>query len=145
MIVDAAAQPFPRHPLLVPMAPLRTIGPLRSAIHHPKICRAVSPIILCTTTSDHPAYPDFPAHILSQVNHLSHAMLSALPGVSAPALLIHSRADQAVPFSCLKNIYDHISSSYKEMLPLDGMDHSLVRDPQHQVVFDAILNFLSRL
>jgi hypothetical protein len=28
------------------------------------------------------------------------------------------------------------------MLWLDGMDHSLVRDPQRQVVFDAIDSFV---
>lgn len=94
---------------------------------------------------NYPAYPEFPARILSQVNHLSRAMVSALPLVKVPALLIHSRADQAVPFSCMQAIYDHLTSPHKEILPLDGMDHSLVRDPQHQVVFDAILNFLSGL
>jgi predicted nucleic acid-binding protein len=33
----------------------------------------------------------------------------------------------------------------KEMLSFDEMDHSMVRDPQRQLVFDAILAFLSKL
>jgi esterase/lipase len=72
-------------------------------------------------------------------------MDAALPQVRAPALLLHSRHDQAVPFACQQEIYSRLGSSQKEMLSFDEMDHSMVRDPQRQLVFDAILAFLSKL
>ena len=93
----------------------------------------------------YPAYPEFPSSILGEVEKLGAAMVTALPQVRVPALLIHSHDDQSVPFGCMQMIYDHLGSSQKEMLALEGMDHSLVRDPQRQQVFDAVSNFLKKL
>jgi carboxylesterase len=94
---------------------------------------------------NYPAYPEFPSRILGELNGLAVGMVAALPQVRVPALLIHSRADHSVPFACLQSKYDKLGSPHKEMLALDGMDHSLVRDPQRQQVFDAILQFVSKL
>ncbi len=94
---------------------------------------------------NYPAYPEFPASIGAELDQLATAMVAALPQVRVPALLIHSRADRSVPFTCLQGIYDHLGSTDKEMLALDGMDHSLVRDPNRQVVFEAVLEFLKRV
>lgn len=94
---------------------------------------------------NYPGYPEFPVRILNQMYYLVRALAESLPLVKVPALLIHSRDDQAVPFACLQAIYNHIGSSHKEMLALDGMDHSLVLDPQSELVFKAILKFLSML
>jgi esterase/lipase len=69
-------------------------------------------------------------------------MVFALPKVVLPVLLIHSQDDRSVPFNCMQRIYDHLATSQKQMLALKGMDHSLVRDPQCQVVFEAVNNFL---
>ncbi len=93
----------------------------------------------------YPAYPEFPSSILGELNQLASALVTALPQVQVPALLIHSRNDHSVPFDCMQMIYDHLGSTQKEMLALKGMDHSLVRDPQRQVVFDAVFNFLTKL
>ena len=93
---------------------------------------------------DYPAYPEFPSRIIGELNQLASSLVTALPQVQVPALLIHSRDDHSVPFTCLQMIYDRLGSSQKEMLLLDGLDHSLVRDPQRQLVFDAITGFLAR-
>jgi esterase/lipase len=94
---------------------------------------------------NYPAYPEFPSSIGNELSQLGTAMVAALPLVQVPALLIHSRADKSVPFTCLQGIYDHIGSVHKEMLALDGMGHSLVRDPNRQVVFDAVAEFLKQV
>jgi carboxylesterase len=94
---------------------------------------------------NYPAYPEFPASIGTELSQLGTAMVAALPQVQVPALLIHSRADKSVPFTCLQGIYDHIGSLDKEMLALDGMDHALTQDPNRQVVFEAVLEFLKKL
>jgi esterase/lipase len=45
----------------------------------------------------------------------------------------------------MQMIYDHLGSLKKQMIAFDGMGHSLVRDPQYQQVFDALLDFLKSL
>ena len=94
---------------------------------------------------NYPAYPEFPSRILTEMDRLRSAMLTALPRVTVPVLLIHSRDDRDVPFANLRAIYDHLGSLVKEMLPLEGMDHSLVMDPQHQLVFEAVDKFLHKI
>jgi carboxylesterase len=93
----------------------------------------------------YPAYPQFPARILLEMDALAAAFLDALPRVTAPALLIHSRTDGMVGIDSLQRLYDRIGSRDKTQMPLDGMDHSLVRDPQRQVVFDAVAAFVARV
>ena len=92
---------------------------------------------------NYPAYPEFPACILTEMDRLGAAMLQALPHVHVPVLLIHSRTDQEVPFQSMQNIYDHLDSQHKEMLAVDGMGHSLVMDPRRQEIFVAVERFLA--
>jgi len=92
---------------------------------------------------NYPAYPEVPSRILTELDRLATAMVATLPQVRVPALLIHSREDHSVPFTCMQSIYDHLGSSHKEMLPLKGMDHSLVQDPKRRVVFEAVEKFLT--
>ena len=93
--------------------------------------------------AEYPAYPQFPARILQEVDLLRVALYEALPQVRVPALLMHSRADATVSAESMPRIYERLGSPDKQMLWLDGMDHSLVRDPQRQVVFDAVAAFVA--
>jgi esterase/lipase len=45
----------------------------------------------------------------------------------------------------MQMIYDHLGSMQKQMIAFDSMGHSLVRDPQNQQVFNAVLGFLESL
>ncbi len=94
---------------------------------------------------NYPAYPELPTRIFIQLDALSREMMLAIPHVTAPTLIIHSKADQGVPFDCMEKIHAHLGSARKEMLALEGMDHSLVMDPNRQVVFEAVDRFLSTL
>ncbi len=94
---------------------------------------------------NYPAYPEFPARILSEMDALGKAMIVALPHVKVPVLLIQSRSDRDVPFGNMEKIYHHLGSPQKEMLPMDEMSHSLVMDPKREIVFEAIANFLQDL
>ncbi len=94
---------------------------------------------------NYPAYPTFPARILTEMDALASAMLAALPQVKAPVLLIHSRDDQEVPFANMEAIYRHLGSQHKEMLPVEGMNHSLVMDPRREIVFEGVVKFLKKL
>jgi esterase/lipase len=43
----------------------------------------------------------------------------------------------------MPRIHERLGSTDKQMLWLDGMDHSLVRDAGRQVVFDAVAAFVA--
>jgi carboxylesterase len=94
---------------------------------------------------NYPAYPEFPARILSEMDDLGMAMIAALAQVKVPVLLIHSRDDQELAFANMEAIYNHLGSQQKEMLLVEGMDHSLVMDPRREEVFAAVEKFLARL
>jgi carboxylesterase len=94
---------------------------------------------------DYPAYPEYPTRILIELDKMAKAMPAALSQVQVPVLLVHSKADTSIPFSSMQLIHDQLASHHKEMLAIEGMDHSLVMDPNRQVVFEAILNFLNKL
>jgi carboxylesterase len=93
----------------------------------------------------YPAYPQFPTRILLELPALQAAMQAALPRVQVPVLLVHSQADAAAPFGEMQRIYDHLGTADKEMLPLEGFDHAVVRDPKRGVVFAAIAAFVARI
>jgi carboxylesterase len=94
---------------------------------------------------DYPAYPEFPSHILGELGKLVAAMPACLPQVRVPVLLIHSKDDKSVPFECMGKIYAQLGTAQKEMLALEGMDHSLVCDPKREVVFQAAERFLKKV
>jgi hypothetical protein len=45
----------------------------------------------------------------------------------------------------MQNIYIALGSGQKQMLAMDGMNHSLVRDVQCQLVFDSVVKYLKNL
>jgi carboxylesterase len=94
---------------------------------------------------NYPAYPEFPAQIFSQLEQVILAMMEALPQVHIPTLLVNSRDDPMVPFDCQQAIYDRLGSAQKEKVAFDGMDHSMVMDPQRQLVFETVQGFISRV
>ncbi len=94
---------------------------------------------------NYPAYPWYPSRILTEMDALGSAMLAALPQVTVPVLLIHSRDDEDIPYANMEAIYNHLGSRHKEMLPVDGMEHSLVMDPRKEIVFAAVNEFLKGL
>jgi carboxylesterase len=93
----------------------------------------------------YPAYPQFPTRILLELAALQAAMQAALPRVRVPVLLVHSRDDGAVPFGEMQRIYDRLGTRDKAMLPLEGFDHAVVRDPKRALVFEAIADFVARV
>jgi carboxylesterase len=95
--------------------------------------------------ANYPAYPRFPARILVELGALQAEVASSLASVMVPALLIHSRDDEGVPFESMGRIYERLGTGNKETLILEGADHSIVRDPQRQIAFDAIGRFVARV
>ena len=124
-----------------PPLPVRLFFRLRPMIR--KQTKPAEPPLAERREAEYPAYPQFPARILQEVDLLRGTLYEALPQVRVPALLIHSRADTSVSADNMPRIHERLGSPDKQMLWLDGMDHSLVRDPGRQVVFDAVAAFVA--
>ena len=90
----------------------------------------------------YPAYAAESPYVLPELAMLMQQMRAVLPVVQAPALLIHSRDDRAVPAENMPLIYDALGTARKEMLWLDAIGHSVVRDPRRRPVFDVIGRFV---
>ncbi len=90
----------------------------------------------------YPAYAAEPLHSLPELGLLMQEMRAALPAVQSPALLIHSRDDKAVAPEAMPLIYEALGTAEKQMLWLDAIGHSVVRDPRRRPVFDAIGQFV---
>jgi len=95
--------------------------------------------------ADYPAYAEYPTRILFEVVRLQAKVREALAAVKVPVLLIHSQQDAAVPAESVQQISDHLGTSDKEVVLLEGFDHALVRDPRREEVFEVIADFIGRV
>ena len=111
----------------------------------PKKVVSADPPLHDRREEDYPAYPSLPTRSLIELDGLLAAMEIALPQVACPAYLIQSRDDAFVPANSMLEIYDRLGSKDKESLWLEGFEHALVRDPERQVVFDAVGAFVQRV
>jgi carboxylesterase len=91
---------------------------------------------------NYPAYPSYPTSILLELKNLGDAMAAELKNIRVPVLLMHSDSDKTVDHQSMQKIYDQLTVSDKQAVLLKGMEHSVVRDPQRSVVFEAIDQFL---
>jgi carboxylesterase len=67
----------------------------------------------------------------------------ALPRVTAPMLLIHSKQDTTVPPDEMQFIYDHITSNDKEMLLVERGCHIVCEDVERETVLARIRAWLA--
>lgn len=65
-----------------------------------------------------------------------------LPGVTAPTLLIHSKADETVPFSNQAYVRQHIRSAVIETMSLEKSGHIVTQDVEHMIVFERTAQFI---
>ncbi len=87
--------------------------------------------------------PTIALHELRQYVQVVHA---ALPQITAPALLMHSRSDTTVPPANVEQIYAAIGSQQKELIWWDDADHVLTEDPRHQQsVFEHAVRFITQV
>lgn len=88
------------------------------------------------------SYHEQPAASVVQIENMLGEMRRRLPSITAPALLIHSRTDNVVPFSQMQMNYDQIGSTVKQTFVLDQGRHTLTEDPDYLKVFEATANFI---
>jgi carboxylesterase len=90
----------------------------------------------------HPTYPAFPVRSAGQLVKLLRFVRAGLPSITAPVLLMHSRADDTVPFEHLQLYYNAIGSADKQTLILEKSLHCIAEDVERELVFEAAADFI---
>jgi carboxylesterase len=91
----------------------------------------------------HFSYSAYPISPALQLLQLLKEMRAGLPHITAPALLMHSRQDDTVPFANLQKIYDAVGSAGKHMLVLENSLHVITEDHERETVFAAAADFVA--
>ena len=94
---------------------------------------------------DHVDYPYIPTKAIVQLRDLLSEMRAALPKVSVPALIIHSKLDAAVPPPNAEQIYAAIGSQDKQIFWVENSGHVIPREPDRNLVFTAAAEFIQRI
>jgi carboxylesterase len=99
-----------------------------------------------TVYQDHIAYPKNPVRPAAELKKLMLEMMKALPRVTVPVLLMHSRDERYVAPENLERVYAGlVNASDKTKLYLTGSGHVLPRDASREQVFQSALAFIQRI
>ncbi|MBE2193146.1 MAG: alpha/beta fold hydrolase [Anaerolinea sp.] len=91
------------------------------------------------------AYYEHTASGVAELFLLQKVVMQHLGAVTAPALLIYSEKDSAVPFGNLSLLERNLSRSRAiTTLPLKQSDHIITNDLEHQQVFEAVGAFVKQ-
>lgn len=93
---------------------------------------------------DHLSYERNPTRPAYELNLLLAEMREALPKITAPALVIHSKDDDYVSEEHARPLFDAIGSQEKEFIQVDHASHVITRDGDTSRVFNPILAFLKK-
>lgn len=95
---------------------------------------------------DHIAYPENPVRSAAELKKLLLQMNAALPKVTVPVLLMHSRDERYVLPDNIELIYRGlVHTPDKTRLYVTGSGHVLPRDASREQVFQAALEFIQRV
>ena len=92
--------------------------------------------------ASHVHYPKDPVRSGYELFRLIEEMRDALPKITVPALVIHSRDDQSISTEHAEQIYQHLGTSQKELLLVDQANHVITRDGDTSRVFVPINQFI---
>ncbi len=95
---------------------------------------------------DHISYPQHPVRSVGELDRLLAELVTALPAVRVPVLLIHSRDDQSISPDNLELLYaalTHVTD--KTRMYMQGSGHVVTRDAERQQAFEAAAQFIRRL
>ena len=93
---------------------------------------------------DHIDYPAYPTRSIAELRDLLAVMRSLLSEVRVPTLLIHSREDTGVLPENMESIYRHLGGSNKQKLYVENSGHVIIREPERQIIFQAVTAFMDR-
>ena len=99
-----------------------------------------------TAYQEQVSYPQNPVRSVAELKDLILKMNAALPKVTVPVLLIHSKYDTYVLPENMEGIYSGlINAKDKTKLYITGSGHVVTRDAARDQVFQSALKFLQRV
>ena len=99
-----------------------------------------------TVYQDHISYPKNPVRSGAELKKLILEMHTALPKVTVPVLLMHSRDEKYISPDDLETIYARlVNAPDKTKLYITGSGHVLPRDASREQVFKSAVEFIQRI
>ena len=95
--------------------------------------------------AQHVSYPMNPVRSAVELKLLIEEMHAALPKINVPVLLIHSHNDDYVIKDSMEQIYNHLGTSDKQMVWVEGGGHVITEEPTRATVFKAAADFVQRV
>lgn len=93
----------------------------------------------------HISYPQNPVRSIAELKLLLREMQAALPSVTKPVLLIHSKDDPYVQPENMERIFDGlVNASAKQKVYITGSGHVVTRDAARHQVFELAREFIRR-
>ena len=93
--------------------------------------------------ASHVHYPRDPVRSGYELFQLIEEMKTALPKITVPSLVIHSKDDQAISIENAEQIYQRLGSPQKELVLVDHANHVITRDGDTSRVFNPITRFIN--
>jgi carboxylesterase len=90
----------------------------------------------------HANYTVYPTRSIIELNKLLTETRRRVPEISIPVLLIHSKADQGVPFINLERYLTHLTTPVKKKFELEKSGHVVTEDIERETAFHAISDFV---
>ncbi|KAA3645006.1 MAG: alpha/beta fold hydrolase [Chloroflexi bacterium] len=90
-------------------------------------------------------YPVNPVRSIHELKLLLAETRKALPAVSVPALLVHSKDDLYVPIENLEKYHAAIGSEDKQKLVIEKANHVVTRDGDTEALFAQVSAFIDRV
>ena len=90
------------------------------------------------------SYNKYPLRALKSMLELINVVKAYLPEVTAPLLIVQSKAEKTVNPDSANYIYKNTSSTNKGIVWLEESGHMVILDSERHKVFQLILHFLNR-
>jgi len=87
-------------------------------------------------------YPVFPTLAVQQFFNLMKETDALLPRITAPVLLVHSRADDFIPPENMPYAYSRLTSAPREMLWLERSEHVVTRSGEMSTLLARLRAFI---
>ncbi len=94
---------------------------------------------------EHVSYPKNPVRSIAELPLLLAEMRAALPKISVPVQLVHSRNDTYVAGENMAKIYADLGTNDKKMMWVTESGHVIPREPAKADVFPAAAEFVRRV
>jgi carboxylesterase len=92
----------------------------------------------------HANYSAYPTRSIIELDKLLAETRLRVPKISIPVLLIHSKADQGVPFENLERYYTHLNTPLKMKFELEKSGHVVTEDIERETAFNTISDFIKK-